>query len=390
MISKSWRTLSLIAVCNGVCSAQTFDVFGRSEVLGEPESDWIFIDYSLVDVVDNRFLGLIGVANTNEGAAIDFSPDGSSLFVLESFRPRGHRGERTDTLTVFDTGTLGVTGEVVIPPKRALMLAIAGATAVSDNDRFLAVFNMTPATSVSVVDLERLEFVGEIQTPGCSLVFAAGELRFVMLCANGGVLTVTVDENGHEVSRIRTEGFFDPLTDPVREGGVRFGGELLFVSFNGIVHSLDISGPEPRFGDTWSLLTQEDRAGNWRISGRQHLSIHHQTGRLYSLVRRSEEPLDDPADADGTEIWVYALQSRERLQRFEAIPEQVDAGGGGAAGIGSSSGDGASNILVTQGNDPLLVTAFGGISVRNALTGEYIHERLDNVPGTGWLTPRIQ
>jgi methylamine dehydrogenase heavy chain len=374
----------------GPCHAQTFDGFGRSEVLpGELERDWVFIGTSLVDARDDRFLGVVGVVDGGPGGnAFAFSADRRFIFTVESFYSRGNRGERTDTVTTFDATTLGAVGEVIIPPKSALMIARDGATALSDERRFLAVFNLTPATSVSIVDVEHRSFVGEISTPGCSLVYAAGAHRYVMLCANGGLLTLTVDQDGGELSKVRTEGFFDPQTDPVTEAAVRYRDQWLFVSFDGIVHSLDVSGEEPRFGGNWSLLTDADRADHWRIAGRQHLAVHEASGRLYSLVRQSEEPLDDPKVMDGQEVWIYDLETRRRIERWRARPETAETGGSSAEGgaIGTTSGDGASAILVTQGDGPLLVTLGAGVSVRDALSGEYLHERLENAPQSGRLT----
>jgi len=72
------------------------------------------------------------------------------------------------------------------------------------------------------------------------------------------------------------------------------------------------------------------------------------------------------------------------------VPEREDEEIRATTGIGSTSGDGASGILVTQGDGSVLVTMGGGVSVRNAITGEYIHEQLKNVPGSGRLTLRNQ
>lgn len=374
----------------GLCQAQQFDRIGRSEVLpGVPERDWVFVGASLVDVVDDRFLGLVGVSGGGAGGhAFAFSTDQRSLFAVETFYTRGNRGERTDTVTFFDATTLGVVDEVVVPPKSALMLVRDGAIALSAEGRFLAVFNLTPATSISIVDVERRTFVGEISTPGCSLVYPAGERRYVMLCANGGLLTVTLDRNGNELSKARTEGFFDPQADPVTEAAVRYADQWLFVSFNGIVHPLDVSGGEPRFEDEWSLLTDADRAAGWRIAGRQHLAVHQASGRLYSLVRQSDEPLDDPKGMDGQEIWIYDLRTQSRIERWEARPRSAEAedAGRGGGGIGATSGDGVSGILVTQGDDALLIAVGEGVSVRDAMTAEYVHERLRNAPAGGRLT----
>jgi methylamine dehydrogenase heavy chain len=391
MIKIALRAALGAMLFGGLCHAQTFDSFGRSEVLPtELERDSVFIGTSLIDVREDRFLGVIGVVNGGPGGnPFAFSADRRFIYSVETFYSRGNRGERTDAVTTFDAATLAAVGEVVIPPKSALMIARDGAIALSDDKRMLAVFNLTPATSVTIVDVQNGTSVGEISTPGCSLVYAAGERRYVMLCANGGLLTVTVDEDGKEASKVRTEGFFDPQADPVTEAAVRHRDEWLFVSFDGIVHSLDVSGEELRFGRKWSLLTDSDRADQWRVAGRQHLAVHEASGRLYSLVRQSEEPLDDPKTMDGEEVWVYDLGTRRRIERWKAAPETGqpgDASSSAGGAIGATSGDGATAILVTQGDAPLLVTLGTGVSVRDAMSGEYVHERLENAPQSGRLT----
>src|SRR5437667_423703 len=110
-----------------------------------------------------------------------------------------------------------------------------------------------------------------VDTPGCSLVYAAGARRFLMLCANGAALSVMLDGEGEEARLERSEPFFDPQKDPVTEKAVRRGNEWLFVSFEGVVHPVDVSGEKPpRFGETWSLVDDEDRRASWRIGGSQH------------------------------------------------------------------------------------------------------------------------
>lgn len=391
MNSTHWRASLLLVFISGLCSAQTFDIPGRSETIPDPEPDWVFVGTSLMDVSEDRFLGIVGLGGSGLGTApIRVAHDSSAIFVPESFRSRGNRGERTDTVTVFDPATLAVSGEVIIPSKRALMSPVDGTSALTDDGRFLAVYNLTPAQSISVVDTESLEFVGEIATPGCSLVFGAGDLRYLMICANGDLLSVELNADGTERSKARIQNFFDPQEDPLRENGVRYGDYWIFASFDGLARSVGVAGSEPSFAEPWPLLSNRDRRQNWHIAGSQNMAVHQSSGRLYSIVRQSEEPLDDPADFDGTEIWVYDLATRERVDRFEAIPERESAGGGGG-GIGSSSGDGASGIVVTQGDNPLLVTiGGGGVSVRNAMTGEYIHETLQRAPTEGRLTLMMQ
>src|SRR5207249_4995007 len=116
-----------------------------------------------------------------------------------------------------------------------------------------------------------------------TLSSGTGGVGFVIapLFANGAALTVTLDDTGHETRVERSEPFFDPQKDPVTEKAVRRGSEWLFVSFEGVVHPVDVGGDMPRFGETWSLVDDADRRAAWRVGGGQHLAVHAASGRLY-------------------------------------------------------------------------------------------------------------
>src|SRR5262249_57593833 len=101
------------------------------------------------------------------------------------------------------------------PPKGAEYSPGNASSGLSDDGRFLAVFNLTPMTSLSIVDVQGRRFVTEVPTPGCSLVYGAGPRRFLMLCANGGALVVTVDDQGNAATPVRTDPFFDAPNDPL-------------------------------------------------------------------------------------------------------------------------------------------------------------------------------
>src|SRR5207247_10731614 len=104
-------------------------------------------------------------------------------------------------------------------------------------------------------------------------VYAAGARRFLMLCANGAALSVMLDGEGGEARLERSEPFFDPQQDPVTEKAVRRGNEWLFVSFEGAVHPVDVSGETPRFGETRSLVDDEDRRAASPRGGRHHPDV---------------------------------------------------------------------------------------------------------------------
>jgi methylamine dehydrogenase heavy chain len=364
------------------------DPVGRVEALRAPlsphvvwASDPLMRRMTLADLESGDTLGVI-----DGGYAITtalFARSRPELYVPETHYARGARGERTDVVTLYDALALRPLAEVEIPPRRAINTLPTANAALTDDDRFALVANMTPATSVSVVDLERRAFAGEIATPGCALVYAAGARRFFSLCADGALLLVTLDENGREAAKQRTAPFFDPQRDPLTEKAVRHGGAWLFASFEGRLHAVDVSGAEPRFPEPWDLVAPAERAEQWRIGGRQHLAVHVASGRLYSLVHQG--PPDTHKHA-GSEIWVHDVATRTRVARFAVHSPGVTYLGtplefgqdwiwpfhrlyGALLDLLPLGPDG---IVVTQDERPLLVTGAefsGSLAVHDAGSG---------------------
>jgi len=385
--------VALLALASAARAEVPLEAIGRVERLPHPlgphwawVSDPLLRRIALVDLVRGEMLGMV-----NGGWGITtalFPRRRPELYVPETHYSRGSRGERTDVVTFYDASSLAPIAEAEIPPKRAINALPSANAALSDDDRFIAVFNMTPATSLSIVDAERRAFVAEIPTPGCSLVYAAGPRRFASLCADGALLLVELDAAGREAGKLRSEPFFDPLVDPVTEKAVRWGDRWIFVSFEGKVHPVDVSGEAPRFDEVWSLLDAADRADSWRIGGTQHLAVHEATGRLYSLVHQGAA---DTHKEPGTELWIYDLAKRKRVQRIE-----LRSPGFTYSGVPLVFGEdwiwpfdqlygwlidtfaaslGIGEIAVTPDDRPLLVTAAnysGSVVVYDALSGDYL------------------
>ena len=343
--------------------------------------DLLYRRSALVDTDSGRFLGML---SSGVGViAPSLSAERGEIYLPETYYSRGSRGVRTDVDTVYDATRLAPIAEIAIPPKRADVVNGAGMSTLLDDGRFLAVFNLTPATSVSIVDVEGRSFAGEIATPGCSMVYAAGKRRFASLCGDGSLLLVALDAAGHEAARQRSEKFFNPVDDPITEKGVRQGERWLFVSFEGIVHTIDLAGDAPSFEKSWSLFAPSDREAGWRIGGTQHLALHQASGRLYALVHQGGGPEShkDP----GTQVWVYELASQARVQQ---IPVANLIGAFAMHRMGISSGiadwilqhlipnEGADSILVTQDADPRLLMAAregGTLAVYDARSGAWLH-----------------
>lgn len=380
-----------------------FDAAHAVEPIGESVSlpsqrgaHWIWVSdillkrAALVDADGGRFLGSL------PGGVGILAPlrslDGSEIYMAETYYARGARGARTDLVSIADAITLQPKGEVVIPPKRAEFTSWQAGSALSDDGRFLAVFNLTPATSLSIVDVTERRFVAEIETPGCSLVYAAGPRRFLSLCADGAALLLTLDEKGNEVSKTRTERWFDPQKDPVLEKAARRGDQWFFVSFEGVVHPIDISGAAPRFLETWPLFSDADRAESWRVGGMQPIALHEASGRLHVLVHQGgADTHKDP----GTEVFVYDVDKRERVQRIPLrnptagfVLEQLKMQPGGVVDWllqRALPNDGVERIALTQDDAPVLVaaTAFPAtLSVYDARSGAFLRD----VPEVGIAT----
>ena len=374
---------------------------GKVETLSQPPhphwvgvADLVLARMAFIDLDDGHFLGIV---NGGYGTILPLFPSRrAEIYVPATYYARRTHGERTDTVDIYDSRTLAFTGEVIIPPRRATNAVALGHAALSDDDRFLAVFNWTTGTSLSVVDAEKHVFVGEVMTPGCSLVFAAGPRRFFSICGDGSVFTVTLDDDGHEASKTRSEPFFDPRKDPVTEKAVRYGNQWLFVSFDGQVYPVDVSGPEIKFGAPWPLLTAADRA-EWRIGGLQHLAVHQRSGRLYSLVHRGGA---DTHKEYGEQIWIYDLASHRRLERIKLVnPGLTIYGFPVEFGrtwpwpfnrtsdwmLDTFAPAAINSIQVTQDDAPLLFTASqfsGSIGVYDGLTGAFMRR----VEPTGWTS----
>jgi methylamine dehydrogenase heavy chain len=233
------------------------------------------------------------------------------MYLAESFFERGTRGKRTDVISIYDKQTLAPSGEVVIPAKRISGMPTNYHLQAVDDERLLLVYNFTPATSVSVVDIVNREFLGEIPIPGCSLVYPMAGRAFASLCTDGTMMSVQLDEDGNQASVSRTDVFFDANNDPLMEKAAMIAGVAYFPTFLGRIVPVDLTGEQPVVGAAWSLVG--DEAGGWRPGGIQVTGVD-AAGRLYVLMHPDgyEGSHKDP----GTEVWVFDVESRRRVDRI--------------------------------------------------------------------------
>src|SRR5438067_7438601 len=183
-----------LIVASGVALAADAETVGQVMTLPErPGPHWFWLSdillhrTALFDADTGGLLGQISSGTAGVGFVIAplFAPDHREIYLAATYYARGVRGTRTDVVPVYDAATLRPHGdEIQTPAERAEYFPGTAANALSDDGRFMAVFNLTPRTSVSIVEVKVRHFTAHVETPGCSHVYAAGARRFRMLCAN--------------------------------------------------------------------------------------------------------------------------------------------------------------------------------------------------------------
>ena len=339
------------------------DIFGKVTALPEtPHPHWVWVyDMAASSMPDGRaylydgdtgrMMGLLGTGYSFN--ALNIPGHYREVYSAETYYSRHTRGERTDVVSIYDPFKLTPVAEIEIPAKRVSTLPRLADSALTDDDRFMAVFNLTPAASLSIVDVEQRRFTGEVITPGCAMAYAAGDRRFFALCSDGSLLLIHLTDEGTQASVQRSEPFFSALEDPILETGVRHGDTWYFMSVLGEVHPVEISADGPVFADTWSYLDEQDKAENWRIGGMQPVTLHNARQHLYIVMHQGDF---FTYELPGTEIWVYDLETRARVEKITTRHPSL-------------------SIAVSQDDNPLLYTItedLSALDIYDASSGEYL------------------
>ena len=304
----------------------------------------------LINADNGRMLGMLSTSIIHD--ALVLSRDHKAIYASDTFYSRHTRGVRTDVVTIYDPVQLAPVDEVVIPPKQMIGGPNIWQSQLTDDDRFLLVYNFTPAQSVTVVDTAVPVLVGEIETPGCMFLFPSGTRRFHMICINGTILTIRLDKKGNLDNKSHTKPLFDSNVVFLHESAVRSGQQYYFVSYEGDIYKLDVSGEEPTITEIWPLQLLKER-DEWRPGGTQLIALHTGEGRFYVAMHRGGvNTQKDP----GEEIWVYDINTKQRLARI-MVKEPV------------------TTMAVSQDDEPLLYTTFfekPQLEIYDALSGKHL------------------
>jgi methylamine dehydrogenase heavy chain len=293
-------------------------------------------------IIDGETGRLEGMFSQGYWPNFAISPDGSAVYAADTYFEKHTRGKRQDFVVVRDARTLDVQKDIPLPNGRLLIVTKKYNFGVTPDGHYALSYNLAPRTAVSVVDLKLREYVGDIDIPGCGLIFPQSGNQFTTLCADGSVATVTFDEKLKAATE-RVKKVFDAEKDPVFEhsGWDKHGRMLYLVSYSGIVIPLDLSGGSAQKRESWSLTSPAERTAGWLPGGWQVTHFHVPSKRLYVLMHRGHEWTHKDS---GTEVWVFDVQSQKRLQKLKlSKPAQA--------------------IAVSQDDSPLLYTIVDGAEI---------------------------
>jgi len=351
------RVISFLILCLGfsLATAQIQpQTMGPTETMPDPGPNWFMsLTNDSAYVLDARNGEMYGLISTSgHTPAVQPSMARREFYAAASYYSRGSYGDRTDLLVIYDFDNLSPVAEVDIPEK-IVALKFRSYIGLMSGGKFVGVSNMTPAQSVSIVDVEDRNFVGEISTPGCALIMPVENDGFMSLCGDGTLQLIQLDASGNESNRVRSNPFFDIQVDPVYDRPRPTTSGWLLLSNAGKVFDVTTSGTQIDVSDPWSIVTNEESEEGWFPGGTQFHSIHKALGLMYVAMHQGEQYTHHEP---GTEIWVFDLSSERRIARIELeIP--------------------AAALMVTQEDEPLLIigNAKGETHVYDALT--FVHQR---------------
>jgi len=303
---------------------------------------WVFLNYSS-DRIELRNVGsdsreVKGQLQAHDSATLLVADKRPEIYIADTVWSRGQRGTRTDFITVYDKQSFKAIDEIVLPGgKRGLITAMEGMFAFTDAERMALVFDFTPASSVTVVDLVKRTVLGEVEIPGCSLIYPTGSRGFSTLCSSGTLLSIRLDANGAVAGRSESKAFNALDSDPLFTASASIGGVRYFPSLHGRIQPIDMRTDEVKILPDWPLVPAADAGGNWRPSGWQLIGSDGEK-LLYVLMQPDahEGTHKDP----GTEVWVFNAATKSRIKRLRLVRP-------------------GSSIAVTHAVEPLLVVQAG-------------------------------
>jgi methylamine dehydrogenase heavy chain len=380
MSHKLWAVV-LVGLCAGVQAqtapipqAEQSDVATLKPLTPRRAFLWSGFIHPGIFIVDADKGEMEGYLPKSDWSSFAIAPGGKAYYVAETLWTHDTRGRREDMITVYDGTTLNLQKEIPLPG-RALLVPKAQSFALSESGRYGYVYNLSPASSVVVVDLVRQKTASTVETPGCALVLPYGESGFGSLCGDGSLSTFALDAKAHGTLKGSVH-FFDALRDPVFDQVALdvSAHKVFFVSYLGYIHEATL-GDQPHVAPAWSLQAaaglseakDESDEVAWRPGGSQLIAYHPPSDRLFVLMHIGE---GWSHKQEGSELWVLNASTHALMRR---IPLK----------------DPAANVAVTLDPTPVLLLTGRApkLTVLDPQSGEVVRT-IDAVNGGPIMTAK--
>ncbi|MDI1295318.1 MAG: amine dehydrogenase large subunit [bacterium] len=293
--------------------AETSDVMR----ITPPKPTWFFVDGGWdnpgTSIFDGESGKMKGMVETRRLADFAMDPAGKYYYVSETMWTKADRGTRQDMVSVYDSAELKLVTEIAIPG-RILIGSRKNNFIVSDDGKTGFVYNLSPASSVNVVDLAKRKFVQNIELPGCASMMPNPGVGFSALCSDGSLATVAI--KGAKADITHSAPFFSATDDPIFDNFAydKVKKETTFLSYTGLIYTAKL-GPTPTISAPFSIQAAAGiRAAdtkpvdiNWYPGGRQPMALHRPSGHLFVLMHMGEYWTHK---ASGSEVWDIDLATR--------------------------------------------------------------------------------
>jgi methylamine dehydrogenase heavy chain len=365
MLQRKLLVLGLL-LSSGAANAQWDRIVGSVTSIGEPTERWVSVRGGntayLVDVEEGQVKGTLPLSRFSP--AVSSHVSAGKIYTYGSYYKRDVYGDLENVLITFDIESASPTGEIPLP---VLPAGIGHSCMIGlIDERFVGIWNITPAMSVSLVDIRNEQFVSEIATPGCAAVYPLGR-GFMMPCGDGTIMYLELGANGEEVRRTRSPAFFDVMEDPVYDYAVPGADGWMFVSLDGLVYEATLQGGDVVVSEGWDINPETNGTTDvngvarvnddtWRIGGRQPFAYSAELGLLTTVMHEGggQETFEKP----GTEVWAFSTATKNRGYRLQMAADQT-----------------VSSVQFTPGDDPLLLLMTStGLQVHDATTGRKIRD----------------
>lgn len=338
-MSKSFmqlRTLRDVAVLALLSAAPSFAADYPKSLAEEPipavvtlpgtfPASWVLVhDMNFPSLLDGRVVVVDTAAETEnrkgEMPAAQFAnfvaaSTRPEIYVAETFHSRLTRGTRTDVITIYDRRTLAVKDEIVLPGgKRGQFVSTKNSFKLTNDEKWALLFNFTPASSVSVIDLDSRKILGEVDLPGCTMIYPTGPRGFSTMCADGTMTTLDLAADGTVSASRTTKAFNDIDNDAMFMMPAMVGNTAWFVTFAGNVQGVDLAGPTATPKPKFALGAADGAVTQWRPGGWQVVTAD-AAGLLYVLMNPAGK--EGSHKDGGTEVWVVDPVRQQRLRRIK-------------------------------------------------------------------------